>query len=58
MIVGVFAGQQAAGHGTVVELKIAQSGWVQSLVGAGQLGVLVLVIVGQYGFAEVVIVVT
>ena len=57
VIVGVAAGQQVAAQGTVVVDKRIQSGTMHPVTG-GQLRGLVDVEVGQYGIAEVVMVVT
>ena len=55
-VVAVADGQQAAGHGSVVMVSMTQSGTMQVDGGGGQFRDLVEVIVGQYGCADVLMV--
>ncbi len=57
-VVGVADGQQAAGQDSVVMVSMIQSGMMQVDAGGGQLRDLVLVIVGQYGCADVLMVIS
>ena len=57
-VVAVADGQQAAGHDSVVMVSMIQSGTIQGDGGGGQFCDLVEVIVGQYGCADVLMVVT
>ena len=56
-VVGVTDGQQAAGQDSVVMIWMIQSATMQVEGGGGQLRDLVRVIVGQYGCADVLMVI-